>query len=392
MVAKTASWLTLSATGGTLAPAAATTLTVTVNSTAASLAVGRYSDTLTFINTNNDAGNTTRSVTLSVLPLAPVMFGLPLFARGTSNTVSWYAVTGASSYEAQAATTANFSSPLTQPSTAASATFNNLADATTYYYRARAIGSSVTSAWSTVVFSTQDATAPSVSVTPLLAGAYTTHSNLLLQGTASDSVSGLSSVTINGITATTTDGFASWNFNLPLAVGTNPITIIATDSAASSGNQTTISQMVTRQPDVFGTGLPDDWKAAHGLDPNSIAGDNAPLADPNHNGLQNLLEYAFNTDPLGGTNEAFQFAVQTNSVDGLLYLTCSYPQRIGALDLTYTVEWTDDFSAWTSSPAQIEQIGAVANPDNLTETVSLRLKPAIVPGTQKFIRPRVTFQ
>jgi hypothetical protein len=388
-----ASWVTLSPTGGTLAAGAATSVNVSINSAANTLSPGVYTNTLTFANTNNGVGNTTRKVTLFVSPPSPVMTGLPPFTKGSSNTISWSAVNGATSYESQFAATASFAVPLaTHASVTNFSTFSSLANGVTYYYRARAFASSVTSAWSTVVFSTQDTAAPLLTVSPILTNSYTTHSSILLQGTASDPVSGLNSVTVNGSAATTSDGFSHWTFNLPLSVGSNQMTIVATDNAVPGGNQKTILQAVTRQPDVFGTGLPDDWKAANGLDPSSATGDNAPLADPNTNGRPNLLEYAFNTNPVGDSPEPFQFSVQTNSDDGLLYLTCSYPRRTGALDLTYTVEWTDDFSAWTNSLAQIEQVSAVPNPDNLTETVTVRLKPAIAPGTQRFIRPRVTFQ
>jgi hypothetical protein len=388
-----ASWVTASPASGTLAAGTSTSVNVSINSTANTLSPGAYTNTVTFANTSNGAGNTTRTVILSVQPPVPVMTALPPFIKGTSNTVSWNTVAGATSYESQFAATASFAAPLAiHASSANSSTFSNLANGVTYYYRARSFASSITSAWSTVVFSTQDTAAPLLTVTPTLTNSYTTHPSILLQGTASDAVSGLSSVTINGSTATTSDGFAHWNFNLPLSVGTNQMTIAATDNAAPGGNQNTILQTLVRQPDQFGTGLPDDWKAAHGLDPDSIAGDNAPFADPNHNGRPNLLEYAFNTDPVGDSPEPFQFDVETNSADGLLYLTCSYPRRTGALDLTYTVEWTEDFSAWTNTPALIEQVGAIPNPDNLTEIVTVRLKPAIAPGTQRFIRPRVTFQ
>ena len=62
----TANWLTLSATAGTLAPSSNTTVTVSINANANSLAVGNYSDTVSFTNTTNGAGNDTRSVSLTV--------------------------------------------------------------------------------------------------------------------------------------------------------------------------------------------------------------------------------------------------------------------------------------------------------------------------------------
>jgi hypothetical protein len=73
---KTANWLTLSATSGTLAGGGSTNVTVSLNSNANSLSAGSYSDTVSFTNTTNGAGSTTRAVSLlvsSANPLLPVI-------------------------------------------------------------------------------------------------------------------------------------------------------------------------------------------------------------------------------------------------------------------------------------------------------------------------------
>ncbi len=64
-------WTTLSSTSGTLAAGGNTTVTVSVNNNANSLAPGSYSDTVSFTNTTNGNGNTTRSVSLTVNTLLP---------------------------------------------------------------------------------------------------------------------------------------------------------------------------------------------------------------------------------------------------------------------------------------------------------------------------------
>ena len=64
--AKLQTWTTLSAASGTLAVGATATVTVTINTGANALAAGSYTDTVTFTNTTNGSGNTTRAVALTV--------------------------------------------------------------------------------------------------------------------------------------------------------------------------------------------------------------------------------------------------------------------------------------------------------------------------------------
>ncbi|HVM49145.1 MAG TPA: PKD domain-containing protein, partial [Candidatus Acidoferrum sp.] len=65
-VSKAAAWLTLSAASGTLAPGQGTTVTLSLNTNATTLATGTYSDTVNFANLNNGVGNTTRAASLLV--------------------------------------------------------------------------------------------------------------------------------------------------------------------------------------------------------------------------------------------------------------------------------------------------------------------------------------
>lgn len=63
---KGSNWLTVSSASGTLAGGGSVVVTVTINANANSLGAGTYNDTLTFTNTTNGLGNTTRSAALTV--------------------------------------------------------------------------------------------------------------------------------------------------------------------------------------------------------------------------------------------------------------------------------------------------------------------------------------
>lgn len=82
---KTATWLTLSSpTSGTLAAGAQTTVTVSVNNNANALTANNYSDTLTFTNTTDGSGTTTRAVALTVNPPAGTLSVTPATAFSSS--------------------------------------------------------------------------------------------------------------------------------------------------------------------------------------------------------------------------------------------------------------------------------------------------------------------
>ena len=83
---KVASWVTLSAAGGTLAAGANTTVTASINSGANSLAAGSYSDNVTFTNTSNGIGNTTRPVSLTVNATAAPTISTVSLPAGAVNT------------------------------------------------------------------------------------------------------------------------------------------------------------------------------------------------------------------------------------------------------------------------------------------------------------------
>jgi hypothetical protein len=100
---KVQSWVTLSATGGTLAAGAGTTVTMSIGTGANSLAASgtSYTDTVTFTNTTNNAGNTTRPVSLTVNAAeAPTIstVSLPAGTVGTAYSLTLAATGGTTPY------------------------------------------------------------------------------------------------------------------------------------------------------------------------------------------------------------------------------------------------------------------------------------------------------
>ena len=236
--AKTAAWLTLSSPSGTLAAGANTAVTASLNSAANSLGSGIYSDTVTFTNVTNSNGNATRAVNLTVNytspPAAPVLTALPPFSSGSTKTLTWPAAAGATSYTLQISANADFSTILSsQTVTNPTATFSNLGNGATYYYRVFASNNVGPSGYSNVVSSTQDSVAPSVAITSPAGAVSTATNTIVVSGTSSDALSGVSKVTVNGVIATTSDAFANWTITVPLGFGTNGITAVAYDAVGN---------------------------------------------------------------------------------------------------------------------------------------------------------------
>jgi hypothetical protein len=65
-------------------------------------------------------------------------------------------------------------------------------------------------------------------------------------------------------------------------------------SALNEGVLGVVRLQVVLAGSTVGDGIPDDWKVAHGLDPNDP---NVALEDPDNDGLTNLEEYQAGTDP-----------------------------------------------------------------------------------------------
>jgi hypothetical protein len=158
-VTKTGPWITFAPGSGTLNPGASTSILVTVSGS--TMEVGRYDESISFNNTTNGRGTTTKPISLDVFLPAPTLQAEPPTTPANSNTISWNPVFGANAYEAQVSVDPSFGNPASSGTIAGTNyTFTGLSEGVLYYYRVRARRTTgaqviVVSDWSNVVFSSQ---------------------------------------------------------------------------------------------------------------------------------------------------------------------------------------------------------------------------------------------
>jgi kumamolisin len=133
------------------------------------------------------------------------------------------------------------------------------------------------------------------------------------------------------------------------------------------------------------------WKTnefgANATDP-TIAGE---TADPNHNGVPNLLEYAFNSNPLQGGTEPLPVISFVQDGNGLNYLAITYTVINTDPNLTCTVQVTSDLTQqtdqWNSGPAYTTILSQTVNGNTTQYTV--RDNTPFSAGVNRFIRLQV---
>lgn len=168
-----------------------------------------------------------------------------------------------------------------------------------------------------------------------------------------------------------------------LAQGDRTITLTVTqDFSLSVGTPSTAFATIEDKPY-------DSWRFARftleQLDDPATSG---PTADPDADGLSNLLEYAFNRAPL--TSDATD-AIPASSIDANGYLNLSFFQASDRPDLSYLVEWTDDLTTtWRSGPDYTTLDSTTTAPGGNQLTV--RAVTPLTDTPRQFLRVRVTRQ
>jgi hypothetical protein len=117
-----------------------------------------------------------------------------------------------------------------------------------------------------------------------------------------------------------------------------------------------------------------------------------PTANPDRDQMNNLLEYALDSDPTHLDDSALP-VVGVSMVGGSRYLTLTYRKRVGAPTLLYEVIAADELSTPAGSWIVLTETEPVSQGDLPTglERVTIRDNTSIETGAaQRFLKLRVT--
>jgi hypothetical protein len=131
-------------------------------------------------------------------------------------------------------------------------------------------------------------------------------------------------------------------------------------------------------PDGNGNGILDVWE--NQMFGGSALGANPATGDPDGDGLDNLLEYAFGTDPLKATASPLVGSMATVGTER--YLRISVPRNPAATNLTIGAEVSGDAYGWTGTGVVVEENSG----DRFTARDGVPVKSA----SSRFIRLKVT--
>ncbi len=173
---------------------------------------------------------------------------------------------------------------------------------------------------------------------------------------------------------------------LPLITGASSTGTFATSSFPSrpAGAIYSVAYGANLVEVVVGASTYADWKALHfgGETDPAITGDHA---DPDSDGVVNLLEYAFGLEPLAASRAGLPVvALQPATAGGPLFLTLTYTTPDTVADLAFVPEVSGNLADWQSGPGHTETVS-----DTTTEgirTVVVRDTVPVSTGARRFIR------
>jgi autotransporter-associated beta strand protein len=114
-----------------------------------------------------------------------------------------------------------------------------------------------------------------------------------------------------------------------------------------------------------------------------------PAADPDSDGVVNVLEYAFDRDPLSGeTTPLVAAAIQRNPGDSQEYVVLTFVRRKDDPELLYTPQISGNLTAWNAGPTYAELISQ-SDLNATLEEVQFRMKGPISQTTLQYARVAV---
>ena len=167
----------------------------------------------------------------------------------------------------------------------------------------------------------------------------------------------------------------------PTTAGTYSFTVQATDAVALTVQKA--YSLTIQTPLAVWTAA--KFTAAEQADP-SVSG---ALADPNHNGLPNLLEFALNRDPKV-PNFSPPLVTGWQTRNGSTFMTVSYNRLLGAAGVSYTVEVSQDLRTWNSGSLYTQDLSTVDDGNGLTQSVTVQTLQPLSGTPHLFTRLRVT--
>lgn len=162
--------------------------------------------------------------------------------------------------------------------------------------------------------------------------------------------------------------------------GTNTFTLRATDSGGLFAETTLLIQVIAVNADANANGLLDEWETVKFG--NADTGSNAPDADPDGDGMSNLLEYALDTHPLQPNANPLTHDFVTVGADR--HLRLSIPKNPLATNLIYTVETSGTPGDWSTADTLVET--------NTAGGLVVRDTVAVSSQNRRFIRLKVQTQ
>jgi len=152
-------------------------------------------------------------------------------------------------------------------------------------------------------------------------------------------------------------------------------------SGSGTGNGTGAAQFAAWQLVTFGSSTEPEAAAA---------------ADPDGDGVSNLLEFMFNLNPLSAGTPVVEAGsggsglplIREETLGNERFLTVEYIRRKNSGP--QTVQDTANLQTWTA--AAFSPLGDPVPVSPVYERVKLRVDPAVVPGPARFVRLFITVQ